>query len=98
MLAYYQAPHARMLAPRRVPVSVTRGGFISTPLSACLLVLVLDPLRPGSIRPFSLFGCIDTKNLNTCSMHAKSANTLVENIFGTAAIKMIQHSVEEGRT
>ena len=31
-------------------------------------------------------------------MHAKSANTLVENIFGTAAIKMIQHSVEEGKT
>ena len=31
-------------------------------------------------------------------MRAKSADTLVENILGTAAIKMIQHSVEEGRT
>ena len=31
-------------------------------------------------------------------MHAKSADTLVENILGTAAIKMISHSVEERRT
>lgn len=31
------------------------------PLSTNVLVLVLDPLRPRSIRPFSLLGGIDTK-------------------------------------
>ena len=30
------------------------------PLSDCVLVLVLDPLRPGSVRPFSLLGGIDS--------------------------------------